>query len=70
MSCLCGNPLPAHNAILCADAARAPCLPVASGITSTLAWTLLNSGIALIGYYFSAWLIDDINWGRYRIQVR
>jgi len=44
-------------------------VPAASGITSTLAWTLLNSGIALIGYYFSAWLIDDINWGRYRIQV-
>ena len=44
-------------------------MPAASGITSTLAWTLLNSGIALIGYYFSAWLIDDINWGRYRIQV-
>jgi hypothetical protein len=30
---------------------------------------LLNSGIALIGYYVTAWLIDDINWGRYRIQV-
>jgi hypothetical protein len=41
----------------------------ASGITSTLAWTLLNSGVALFGYYASAWLIDDINWGRYRIQV-
>ena len=41
----------------------------ASGITTTLAWTLLNSGVALFGYYFSAWLIDDINWGRYRIQV-
>jgi MFS family permease len=40
----------------------------ASGITSTLAWTLLNSGVALFGYYASAWLIDDINWGRYRIQ--
>jgi len=46
-----------------------PSCPAGSGITTTLAWTLLNSGIALIGYYFSAWLIDDINWGRYRIQV-
>ena len=44
-------------------------IPAGSGITTTLAWTLLNSGIALFGYYFSAWLIDDINWGRYRIQV-
>jgi len=51
------------------DMARARRVLAASGITSTLAWTLLNSGIALIGYYFSAWLIDDINWGRYRIQV-
>ena len=38
-------------------------------ITVTLAWTLLNSGIALIGYWFTAALIDNINWGRFRIQV-
>ena len=38
-------------------------------ITVTLAWTLLNSGIALIGYWFTATLIDNINWGRFRIQV-
>ena len=41
----------------------------ASGITTTLAWTLLNAGVALFGYYMTAWLIDNINWGRYRIQV-
>ena len=41
----------------------------AAGITPTLAWTLLNAGIALFGYYATAWLIDDISWGRYRIQV-
>ena len=42
----------------------------AASITVTLAFTLLNSGIALIGYYFTAALIDYIHWGRVRIQVR
>ena len=41
----------------------------AAGITPTLAWTLLNAGIALFGYYGTTWLIDDISWGRYHIQV-
>ena len=40
-----------------------------SPITPTLAFTLLNAGIALFGYYATAWLVDNINWGRYRIQV-
>jgi MFS family permease len=40
-----------------------------AGITTTLAWTLLNSGVALIGYYFSAALVDNIYWGRVRIQL-
>ncbi len=44
-------------------------LSAAAGITTTLAWTLLNSFIALIGYYFSAALVDNIYWGRVRIQL-
>ena len=40
-----------------------------AGITTTLAWTLLNSGVALIGYYFTAALVDNIYWGRVRIQL-
>ena len=41
-----------------------------TSITVTLAWTLLNSGIALIGYWFAAALVDNIHWGRVRLQVR
>ena len=41
----------------------------AAGITTSLAWTLLNSGIALIGYYFAAALVDNIYWGRVRLQL-
>jgi len=40
-----------------------------AGITTTLAWTLLNSGVALVGYYFSAALVDNIYWGRVRLQL-
>ena len=41
----------------------------AGSIAVTLEFTLLNSGIALIGYYFSAAPIDYIHWARFRIQV-
>jgi hypothetical protein len=30
-----------------------------ASVTTNLAWTLLNSGVALIGYYFSAALVDN-----------
>lgn len=36
---------------------------------SFLLWTLLNSGVALVGYYFSAFTVDKRWWGRVRIQV-
>jgi MFS family permease len=35
----------------------------------TLLWTLLNSFCALVGYYFSAALIDNPYFGRLRIQI-
>ena len=62
--CLCGAKAirPAYLSITLTACA-------ASSITPTLAWTLLNAGVALFGYYATAWLIDDISWGRYRIQV-
>ncbi|GAB4816605.1 hypothetical protein N2152v2_003651 [Parachlorella kessleri] len=31
-------------------------------------WTLLNSGVALVGYYFAAFTIDRSWWGRRRMQ--
>ena len=33
-------------------------------------WTVLNSFIALTGYYMAAWLVDKPWYGRVRMQVR
>ncbi|KAK9914956.1 hypothetical protein WJX75_002900 [Coccomyxa subellipsoidea] len=40
-----------------------------ASILTTLLWTLLNSGCALIGYYVSAALVDNPKVGRLRIQI-
>jgi hypothetical protein len=35
-----------------------------------LGWTLVNSTVALAGYYFSAFTVDKRWMGRRRLQVR
>ncbi|CAK0780840.1 hypothetical protein CVIRNUC_005193 [Coccomyxa viridis] len=40
-----------------------------ASLLTTLLWTLLNSGCALIGYYFTAALVDNPMVGRLRIQI-
>ncbi len=37
-------------------------------VLDTLEWTLLNSAIALMGYYVAAFTIDCKWMGRYRMQ--
>ena len=41
------------------------CLPC-----QVLGWTLVNSTVALAGYYFSAFTVDKPYMGRRRLQVR
>ena len=36
---------------------------------SVLGWTLVNSTVALAGYYFSAFTVDKRWMGRRRLQV-
>ncbi|KAK9842394.1 hypothetical protein WJX84_005508, partial [Apatococcus fuscideae] len=43
--------------------------PGGASLLTNLLWTLLNSGIALIGYWVAAFLIDDIYYGRLRMQL-
>ena len=43
--------------------------PGGASLLTNLLWTLLNSGIALIGYWAAAFLIDDIYYGRLRMQL-
>ena len=38
-------------------------------ILVNLLWTLLNSGIALIGYWLAACVIDNVRVGRLRLQL-
>ncbi|CAL8468731.1 g8271 [Coccomyxa elongata] len=40
-----------------------------ASLLTTLLWTLLNSGCALVGYYVSAALVDNPKVGRLRIQI-
>jgi MFS family permease len=40
-----------------------------ANLVDTLLWTLLNSGVALIGYYFAAFTIDKRWCGRLRMQL-
>jgi MFS family permease len=40
-----------------------------ASIFTTLLWTLLNSGIALIGYYLAATVVDNRYVGRVRLQL-
>ena len=37
-------------------------------LLTNLLWTLLNSGISLIGYWAAAYMIDDVYYGRKRMQ--
>lgn len=37
-------------------------------LLTNLLWTLLNSGVSLIGYWAAAYMIDDIYYGRKRMQ--
>lgn len=43
--------------------------PGGASLLTNLLWTLLNSGIALIGYWVAAFLVDDIYYGRLRMQL-
>ena len=43
--------------------------PGGASLLTNLLWTLLNSGVALIGYWVAAFLIDDIYYGRLRMQL-
>lgn len=38
-------------------------------LIQALEWTLLNSSVALVGYYFAAFTIDKPWMGRMRMQV-
>ena len=38
--------------------------------SQVLGWTLVNSTVALAGYYFSAFTVDKPWMGRRRLQVR
>ena len=38
-------------------------------LIQTLEWTLLNSAVALVGYYFAAFTVDKLWMGRKRMQV-
>ena len=40
-----------------------------ASLFTTLCWTLLNSGIALIGYWAAACVIDNRYMGRLRLQL-
>ncbi|KAK2078160.1 hypothetical protein QBZ16_004028 [Prototheca wickerhamii] len=40
-----------------------------AGILQVLEWTLLNSAVALVGYYFAAFTIDRTWMGRKRMQM-
>ncbi|BDA43280.1 probable inorganic phosphate transporter 1-3 [Coccomyxa sp. Obi] len=40
-----------------------------ASLLTTLLWTLLNSGCALVGYYVTAGLVDNPKVGRLRIQI-
>ncbi|KAK9812798.1 hypothetical protein WJX72_004025 [[Myrmecia] bisecta] len=40
-----------------------------ASLVDTLLWTMLNAGIALVGYYFAAFTIDSKWMGRMRMQV-
>ena len=44
-------------------------VPQAS-LKTTLEWTLLNSTVALVGYYFAAFTVDRAWMGRRKMQVR
>ncbi|CAL8462225.1 g1756 [Coccomyxa elongata] len=39
-----------------------------ASILTTLEWTLLNSAVSLVGYYFSAFTVDKLWMGRVRLQ--
>ena len=41
----------------------------AADLEETLLWTLLNSGVALIGYWLAAAVIDNPRVGRLRLQL-
>lgn len=43
--------------------------PSGSDLEETLLWTLLNSGVALIGYWLAAAVIDNPRVGRLRLQL-
>ena len=49
----------------------APCEPwvLNADLEETLLWTLLNSGVALIGYWLAAAVIDNPRVGRLRLQL-
>ena len=38
-------------------------------LIQVLEWTLLNSAVALVGYYFAAFTIDKTWMGRKRMQI-
>ncbi|KAK9814173.1 hypothetical protein WJX72_001627 [[Myrmecia] bisecta] len=40
-----------------------------AGLVTLLEWTLLNSAVALVGYYFAAFTVDKRWMGRTRMQV-
>ena len=44
-------------------------LLVPSDLEETLLWTLLNSGVALIGYWLAAAVVDSPRVGRLRLQL-
>ncbi|DBA96631.1 TPA: hypothetical protein ACH3X1_015490 [Trebouxia sp. C0004] len=43
--------------------------PAGADLEETLLWTLLNSGVALIGYWLAASVIDNPKVGRLRLQL-
>ena len=49
--------------------AHRPFLSVVADLEETLLWTLLNSGVALIGYWLAACVIDNPKVGRLRLQL-
>ena len=58
----------------CRESMWATALPTtnpghAADLEETLLWTLLNSGVALIGYWVAATLIDNPKVGRLRMQL-
>ena len=40
-----------------------------ASVIQILEWTLLNSAVALVGYYFAAFTIDKPWMGRMRMQI-